>query len=273
MDIPRSAETCDDVNTIAQDPERLVKSAARVRDLGEVFTPAATVNAMLDLIPYSMWIPHPAATFLEPACGDGNFLVEILRRKLAQVGAAGSSETLAAGTGEDAILFHALEALSSIYAVDISVDNVIGGTPGHEVGARTRLLEVFRKWHHQELGKQLSSRSVLLASALWIVERNVQVGNMLPFNGDGTPGGRDILPLVEYEWHPRTLNVAVSSTTLGAVAESAGGDGPEGQGALMFAPPEPEVVWHGNFKELRCARIDAPDDTRGAVRNSQRRSK
>lgn len=48
-------------------PERLVKSVERVRDLGEVFTPAATVKAMLDLIPEAMWVPHPSFTFLETA--------------------------------------------------------------------------------------------------------------------------------------------------------------------------------------------------------------
>jgi hypothetical protein len=51
--------------------ERLVKSAERVRDLGEVFTAAATVREMLDLLPDEMWRPHPSPTFLEPACGDG----------------------------------------------------------------------------------------------------------------------------------------------------------------------------------------------------------
>lgn len=57
--------------------ERLVKSAERVRDLAEVFTPAETVDAMLDLLPSAVWSVHPSATFLEPACGDGNFLVAI----------------------------------------------------------------------------------------------------------------------------------------------------------------------------------------------------
>ncbi len=69
-------------------PERLVKSVERVRDLGEVFTPAATVKAMLDLIPEAMWVPYPSFTFLEPACGDGNFLVAILERKLEGVARA-----------------------------------------------------------------------------------------------------------------------------------------------------------------------------------------
>ena len=56
----------------------LIKSKERVKNKGEVFTPIPVVNKMLDLIP-SITIKQ---TFLEPACGDGNFLIEILRRKI-----------------------------------------------------------------------------------------------------------------------------------------------------------------------------------------------
>ena len=113
--------------------ELQVKSVERVRDLGEVFTPAATVQAMLDTIPDEMWLPHPAATFFEPACGDGNFLVAVLDRKLDGIVQARVDGTLTAGATQAAVQFHALEALASIYAVDISTDNVIGGRPGHRV--------------------------------------------------------------------------------------------------------------------------------------------
>ena len=73
---PHSKATIDLMTTFEQTgTERLVKSTDRVRDLGEVFTPTATVQAMLDLLPPDMWGVHPSPTFLEPACGDGNFLV------------------------------------------------------------------------------------------------------------------------------------------------------------------------------------------------------
>ena len=63
-----------------------IKTRNRVRDLAEVYTHEREVNAMLDLVPDTL----PSAeqpenhdrTFLEPACGHGNFLMEILRRKL-----------------------------------------------------------------------------------------------------------------------------------------------------------------------------------------------
>ena len=60
-----------------------VKSKQRVADHGEVFTADREVNAMLDLVKQET--ERIDSRFLEPACGDGNFLAEILRRKLAVV--------------------------------------------------------------------------------------------------------------------------------------------------------------------------------------------
>jgi type I restriction-modification system DNA methylase subunit len=58
--------------------ERLVKSKQRVADHGEVFTPEWAVNDMLDLVKDET--ERIDSRFLEPACGSGNFLVEVLRR-------------------------------------------------------------------------------------------------------------------------------------------------------------------------------------------------
>ena len=60
-----------------------VKSKQRVADHGEVFTPAWMVEVMLDLVKDET--ERLDSRFLEPACGSGNFLVQILRRKLAAV--------------------------------------------------------------------------------------------------------------------------------------------------------------------------------------------
>ena len=57
-----------------------IKSKTRVRDKGEVFTNLREVNAMLDLVKQET--ERIDSRFLEPACGNGNFLIEILRRKL-----------------------------------------------------------------------------------------------------------------------------------------------------------------------------------------------
>lgn len=98
-----------------------IKNRQRVRDLAEVYTHAREVNAMLGLVP-DMFPSEddPGNTdrkFLEPAAGSGNFLGEILRRKIAYVtverhGTAQSYE------------HRLLRALASIYAIDIDPDNV-----------------------------------------------------------------------------------------------------------------------------------------------------
>jgi len=107
----------------ASDPGRgQIKSRERVRDLAEVYTHKREVDAMLDLVPDMF--PSEAdpgnidRTFLEPACGSGNFLEEILRRKLAFV------TTQRYGRGER-YEHRVLRCLASIYAVDISGDNVL----------------------------------------------------------------------------------------------------------------------------------------------------
>ena len=57
-----------------------IKSKKRVEERGEVFTNEREVKAMCDLVSYET--NRIDSRFLEPACGDGNFLAEILRRKL-----------------------------------------------------------------------------------------------------------------------------------------------------------------------------------------------
>ena len=245
--------------------ERLVKSSERVRDLGEVFTPNATVQDMLDLLPPVMWKPHPAPTFLEPACGDGNFLVAILDRKLGRIAKDFAKDKLPAGDTPEAAQFHALEALASIYAVDISSDNIIGGTPGHEVGARTRLLNFFIDWNNDALGKRLNERSLVLRAATWIIEHNLIVGNMLSHDAAGKPTGRDQIPVIEYSWVPENQSVSLSKTTLGDVIASE-----EAKTATMlslFVPAEPEQFWRGKAIGLaEAGRVEAPK-LRGPARN------
>ena len=245
--------------------ERLVKSTERVRDLGEVFTPNATVQEMLDLLPPSIWEPHPSATFLEPACGDGNFLIAILDRKLDQIARVHAQQKLPAGGTAEAAQYHGLEALASIYAVDISTDNIVGGTPGHEIGARARLLTMFAEWNYEVLGKRLNERSLVLRSATWIVEHNLIVGNMLPLDTAGKPTDRDLIPLVEYTWEPSDLSASLSKTTLGDVIASE--DAKTATMLSLFAPVEPEQIWRGKATNLSDAeRVEAPK-LRGPARN------
>lgn len=88
-------------------PEKLIKSKQRVKDFAEVFTPKHIVKDMCDLVPEEMWT-NVETTFLEPACGTGNFLAEILERKFKLC-----------ENWEDG-----LRALKSVYGIDIQQDNV-----------------------------------------------------------------------------------------------------------------------------------------------------
>ena len=91
----------------------LTKSKKRVKELGEVFTPPELVEEMLDRLPPEVW-QDPSKTFLDPACGTGNFLVAVVRRKV-EAGA------------------QPLQALRTTYGIDIMEDNV--------AECRERLLE------------------------------------------------------------------------------------------------------------------------------------
>jgi hypothetical protein len=257
------------VSIAAEEVERLVKSNERIRDLGEVFTPAATIEAMLDMLPVNMWAIHPSATFLEPSCGDGNFLIAIFSRKLDNVSKAFDRGNLPAGDGVSSALFHALEALASVYAVDISEDNIVGGTPGHEVGARSRMLTAFRAWAQSSLDKRLTVRSPEFRAASWIVEHNLLIGNMLPFDVFGKPTGRNAIPLIEYQFTPADHSVRLRKTTLGDVL-----DGAQAETAIelsLFAPAEPEEFWRGKAVKLADAeRVEAPR-LRGPARNGHGR--
>lgn len=80
------------------------RSKQRIDKTGEVFTPASLVNEMLDTLPTSTFT-DPSTTFLDPAAGDGNFLIEILKRKLLYTD-------------------NPLQALRTIYGVELMPDNV-----------------------------------------------------------------------------------------------------------------------------------------------------
>lgn len=121
--------------------DSLTKSKARVKALGEVFTPTALVSEMLDKLPPDSWLPDK--TFLEPSCGTGNFLVQILQRKL--------------DAGHPPLV-----ALSTIYGVDIMKDNV------NE--SRKRMLQI-------ALDGGLAFDD--LADAVRHLKRNIIVGNAL----------------------------------------------------------------------------------------------
>lgn len=92
----------------------MIKSKERISQYGEVFTSELEVQAMLDLVQHET--QRIDSRFLEPACGDGNFLAEVLKRKLDIVKARYSKV-------QSDFERNAFLAVSSIYGVDILQDN------------------------------------------------------------------------------------------------------------------------------------------------------
>ncbi|MCW5935759.1 MAG: N-6 DNA methylase [Fimbriimonadaceae bacterium] len=112
---------------------KLIKSKDRVAEHGEVFTPAWLVEAMLDLVKGET--ERIDSRFLEPACGSGNFLVPILKRKLAAVEAK-------YGKSDFERRQFALFALMCIYGIELLEDNI--------AECRANLLEVITEYLNLE---------------------------------------------------------------------------------------------------------------------------
>lgn len=134
----------------------LVKSKQRVADHGEVFTPPWMVEAMLDLVKGEA--ERIDSRFLEPACGSGNFLVQILRRKLAAV------ERKYGKSGFEKC-HHALLGLMCIYGVELLPDNI--------AECRDNLLEVFAEY------LRLDPTDDLYRAASFVLSQNLVHGDAL----------------------------------------------------------------------------------------------
>ncbi len=145
----------------------LVKSKQRVADHGEVFTPAWLVEDMLDLVKHEA--ERIDSRFLEPACGSGNFLVPVLRRKLATVHTR-------YGSSDFEKRHHALFALMCIYGIELLGDNV--------VECRQNLLDTLFEY----LGT--GSPDEWFAAARVVVEANIVHGDALAMT---TPAGESIV--------------------------------------------------------------------------------
>lgn len=149
----------------------LVKSKQRVADHGEVFTPAWMVEAMLDLVKGET--ERIDSRFLEPACGSGNFLVQILRRKLAAV-------ELKYGKSDFERRHYALLALMCMYGIELLPDNI--------VECRANLLEIFAEYLN------LDASDDLYRAAYVVLSQNLIHGDAL------TMRTYDALPITFAEW-------------------------------------------------------------------------
>jgi hypothetical protein len=156
--------------------EQQVKSKKRVTDHGEVFTSEREVNAMLDLVKQET--ERIESRFLEPACGNGNFLAEILKRKLEVVDNRYTKSQLEWER-------YAVLAVSSIYGVDILEDNAIE--------CRERLFKIFDVKYTKHFKSDCNDDC--RRSVRFLFNRNILWGDALDFTNPATKE-----PIVFSEW-------------------------------------------------------------------------
>jgi len=135
---------------------RLFKSKQRIADHGEVFTPPWLVEAMLDLVKDET--ERIDSRFLEPACGSGNFLVQILRRKLTAV-------QLKYGKSDFERRHYALLALMCCYGIELLPDNI--------AECRANLLEIFADYLN------VDEADVVYRAASYVLSQNLIHGDAL----------------------------------------------------------------------------------------------
>ncbi|CAD9227988.1 conserved hypothetical protein [Burkholderia cenocepacia] len=120
---------------------------------------------MLDLIPAEQFT-NPLSTWLEPSCGNGNFLIAILARKLSHC------------PQNEADDIYALKILSALYGVDISQDNV------------EEAIQRLHTWLSEHV--QSDRKEVFLKLASEILHTNIQLGNFL---------NKEEIIFTQYTWH------------------------------------------------------------------------
>src|SRR5690242_1724373 len=142
-----------------------IKSKKRVADHGEVFTPHWMVEAMLDLVKGES--ERIDSRFLEPACGSGNFLVNVLQRKLAAV-------ELKFGKSDFERRHYALLALMCTYGIELLEDNI--------AECRANMLEILADYLNLEKSDEL------YRAAFFVLSQNLIHGDALKMRtGDDQP--------------------------------------------------------------------------------------
>lgn len=134
----------------------LIKSRQRVSDHGEVFTPEWLVDAMLDLVKDET--ERLDSRFLEPACGSGNFLTKILKRKLATV-------EIKYAKSEFDRNHYAVLSLMCIYGIELLQDNI--------EECKANLLEIFSEYLN------LKKEDYLYGCGDYVLTQNIVHGDAL----------------------------------------------------------------------------------------------
>jgi hypothetical protein len=167
--------------SVSEHQSSQIKSRKRVADHGEVFTAEREVNAMCDLVASECL--RPDSRFLEPACGDGNFLAVILRRKLSEL--RRKYKKSPRDYEKQAIV-----AIGSLYGVDIMNDNVLA--------CRERLFCIWDEEYTAHCGTDASDET--REAARFIISRNIINGNALTLMCVDSEGKDTKAPIVFSEW-------------------------------------------------------------------------
>ena len=159
-----------------------IKSKQRVADHGEVFTAEREVKAMCDLVENET--NQISSRFLEPACGDGNFLSEILTRKL-QCAELKKYKKSSYDWERNSLL-----ALGSLYGVDILIDNCIA--------CRERLFKIWDKEYKKACKKECNDDT--RRAARLILSLNIVCGDALKYHLVDADGNITDEPIIFSEW-------------------------------------------------------------------------
>lgn len=193
------------------------KSKQRVRDHGEVFTAEREVKAMCDLVKDEC--ERIDSRFLEPACGNGNFLAEILTRKLATV------KKLYKSNPYDYERYAVL-AVSSIYGVEILADNA--------EECRKRLFELWNKEYTAICKKSVNDET--RDAVRYILSKNILCGNALTLMCvDENQKDTDV-PIVFPEWSLLGTKLKRRDFRLDVMLKA--GDKPQGEQTSLFDMPD-----------------------------------
>lgn len=143
--------------------QELIQSKKRIAEFGEVYTPKWIVDNMLNLLPKEIWNETDLyKRFLEPSCGTGNFLLEILERKL---------KTLTRICNGDIKIYEkkSMLVIASIYGIDILYDNVLK--------TRERLFNCFK--HYYFGFNNRINQKPFLEGINYLLEKNILHGNAI----------------------------------------------------------------------------------------------
>ncbi len=143
--------------------EKQIKSKERVRNIAEVYTARKQVDDILDLVKNHS--ENVESTFLEPACGNGNFLVAILERKLQR-----ALTSLSKYSPQVIVEYTVLRALSTIYGIDIMTDNV--------AEARDRLQFTIGEFFSNNYNTRILNENFWVSTE-WVLHKNIVVGDSL----------------------------------------------------------------------------------------------